>query len=159
MRFHFIQDGALKTVSAMAAWGQAEGPRSGLPGKHFLHHSYSVVSGVDPSPSARGAQTTTKGLSSLPRSEKQAGPHIRAQALPQGGMDTPRGAPVQVPPASPGGLVQILSVQARLEVHDVTSISFNEVYSVHMSQSEFSSLQVSTLPNLWGKCAVASHGL
>lgn len=101
-----------------------------------------------------------RGFPAFPAvSETQAGPHTWAQALPQGGMDTPRGAPVQVPPASPGGLVQILSVQACLEAHDVTSISFNEVFSVHMSQSESSSLQVSTLPNLWGKCAVASHGL
>ena len=70
---------------------------------------------------------TVEGLSSLPRSETQAGPHVQAQALPQGGVNTPRRGSYADSPASPGGLVQILSVQARLEAHDVPSISFNKV--------------------------------
>ena len=97
---------------------------------HFwstLYTTDTVISGADPSPRATGAQTTTKGLSSLPRSETQAGPHVRAQALPQGGVNTPRRGSYVDSSASPGGLVQILSVQAHLEAHDVPSISFNKV--------------------------------
>ncbi|CAN0468636.1 unnamed protein product, partial [Rangifer tarandus platyrhynchus] len=95
---------ALKTVSAMAAWGQAEGPRSGLgPGAREALPTPLILSSLGSTPlqGQEEHRQQQRGFPAFPATRHRQDPTSGPRPCPEVGWTPQEGAPVRVPPASP----------------------------------------------------------